>query len=79
MTRLRPVTFGQLQARLDALQQIPWSVMIYEGHEGEDEARSRELLAELTSRTRSVVVALSVYQDGDSDPRVVALVVRREG
>lgn len=63
---------------LDALQQIPWSVMIYEGHEGEDEARSREFLAELTGRTGSEVAALSMYQDGDSDPRVVALVIRRD-
>ena len=62
---------------LDALQDIPWSMLIYEGHEGEDERRSREMLGELTRATGSEVAALSVYSDGDSGPRVVALVLRR--
>jgi hypothetical protein len=62
---------------LPALGEIPWSLMIYEGHEGEDEEQSREYLAELTRTTGSEVAALSVYRDGDSDPRVVALVLRR--
>ena len=48
-----------------------------EGHEGEDEERSRELLGELTQATGSDLAALTVYRDGDSAPRVIALVLRR--
>lgn len=62
---------------LDALRDIPWAHLIYEGHEGEDEAATRAHLGELASRTGSELIELTWYQDGDSDPRALALMHRR--
>jgi len=61
---------------LNALRTVPWSTMIYEGHEGESESQTREHLEELRGRTGGTVAALASYRDGDSDPRSIAIIRR---
>lgn len=61
---------------LPALTTLPWTHLIYEGHEGEDEAASRTHLGELTARTGARVASMATYRDGDSEPRVMAVVTR---
>lgn len=61
---------------LNALASVPWSTMIYEGHEGESEAATRDHLEELRVRTGGTIGALASYRDGDSDPRVLAIIRR---
>lgn len=61
---------------LDALTTLPWTHMIYEGHEGEDEATTRGHIADLAKRVPCRLAALASYRDGDSDPRMVGIVVR---
>jgi hypothetical protein len=64
---------------LKALSRIPWSVLIYEGHEGETEADFDEHMAELKSLTGCQLGGVSNYVDGDSEQRTVALLLRNVG
>jgi hypothetical protein len=61
---------------LEALKQIPWASMIYEGHEGETLDQSLGYLEELKKSVSFTISAHSEYTDGDSDPRTVAILVR---
>ena len=61
---------------LAALQSMPWAALIYEGHEGEDEAAARQHLAELCSTAGAEVAGLRLHRDGDSTPRVLAVLRR---
>ena len=61
---------------LDALKDIPWSFMIYEGHEGETSKDFEIYLEELRSLTNFELRASSTYIDGDSEERTVAILVR---
>jgi hypothetical protein len=61
---------------LAALKSMPWTAMIYEGHEGEDETAARRHLAELCSAAPAEVAGLRSHRDGNSTPRVLALVRR---
>ncbi len=63
---------------LPGLARLPWAYLIYEGHEGEDEATTRRHLEEFGKSVSCRVTGVATYRDGDSDPRVVAL-VRRGG
>ncbi|MBK8006877.1 MAG: hypothetical protein IPK12_24195 [Gemmatimonadetes bacterium] len=58
---------------LDALGTLPWAYLIYEGHEGEDVAKTRQFLTEFQQRVPCEISGIAEYQDGDSDPRVVAV------
>lgn len=76
-----PVVVSYLAVRghlgwLDALATLRWTHMIYEGHEGEDEATTRAHIADLAQRVPCRLAALASYRDGDSDPRMVGIVVR---
>jgi hypothetical protein len=61
---------------LDALKTIPWSFMIYEGHEGETAKDFESYLDELRSLTNVELGATSTYIDGDSEERTVAILLR---
>jgi hypothetical protein len=61
---------------LDALQQIPWSFMIYEGHEGETARDFETYLEELRSMTNFELGPTSTYIDGDSEERTVAILLK---
>ena len=61
---------------LDALKQIPWSFMIYEGHEGETSEDFAGYLAELKSLTNFELGPTSTYVDGDSEERTVAILLK---
>lgn len=61
---------------LDALGEIPWAFMIYEGHEGETREQSREYLNEFNKTVPFKVAAQAEYADGDSGSRVVAILIR---
>lgn len=61
---------------LDSLQQIPWSFMVYEGHEGETSQDFESYLKELSSLTSFELGPTSTYVDGDSEERTVAILLR---
>ena len=54
---------------LDSLKLIPWSFMIYEGHEGESSSEFESCMAELRSMTSFELGPTSTYVDGDSEER----------
>lgn len=62
---------------LDALGEIPWSFMIYEGHEGETAQGFQVYLNELRALTNFELGPVATYVDGDSDERHVAIIFRR--
>jgi len=61
---------------LDSLKQIPWSFMIYEGHEGETSKDFEAYLMELKRLTNFEVGPISTYVDGDSEERTVAILLK---
>jgi hypothetical protein len=61
---------------LDALKQISWAFMIYEGHEGETSEESLNYLEELKKSVSFRIAARGEYADGDSEPRTVAILVK---
>ena len=61
---------------LDSLQQIPWSFIIYEGHEGETSRDFETYLEELRSMTNFELGPTSTYIDGDSEERTVAILLK---
>ena len=61
---------------LDSLKDIPWSFMIYEGHEGETFKDFESYLAGLRRLTNFELGPTSTYVDGDSEERTVAILVR---
>jgi hypothetical protein len=62
---------------LEDLKQIPWSFMIYEGHEGETFEEFESHLEELRRLTNFELGPTSTYVDGDSEERTVAILIRR--
>ena len=63
---------------LDALARIPWTFLIYEGHEDETLEQFESFMSELKQQIRFQVRGVRDYRDGDSDPRTLALLVREE-
>ena len=61
---------------LDALKEIPWAFMIYEGHEGETTQQSLRYLDEFNKTVPFRVAAQGEYADGDSESRTVAILIR---
>jgi hypothetical protein len=61
---------------LDALKEIPWAFMIYEGHEGETPEQTRRYLNEFNKQVPFRIAAQGEYADGDSEPRTVAILIR---
>lgn len=61
---------------LDALGRLPWSFVIYEGHEGETREDFEEHMSEFRRMADFRVGGFSFYTDGDSDRRPVAILVR---
>jgi hypothetical protein len=61
---------------LESLVKIPWSLMIYEGHEGEDQAALDRNLGELSALVPHKVLALTFAADGDSKARPLTLLGR---
>lgn len=59
---------------LEALGRIPWSYMIYEGHQGDDFEAD---MAEFRQLVNFDIVEATSYSDGLSDERDVALLVRK--
>lgn len=62
---------------LDALKQIPWSFLIYEGHEGETHEEFETYLQNLKRLTNFELGPQSTYIDGDSEERTVAILLNR--
>jgi len=62
---------------LDALKRIPWSFLVYEGHEGESAADFENYLSEFRASQKFELGPVSSYVDGDSDKRTVAILLRR--
>jgi hypothetical protein len=61
---------------LDALKEIPWAFMIYEGHEGETAEQSLHYLEEFNKTVPFRIAAQGEYADGDSEPRTVAILIK---
>jgi hypothetical protein len=62
---------------LDAIATIPWSFLIYEGHEGESLEDFEKDITQLRSLTDFEIGAVSEYVDGDSDPRTIAILIKK--
>jgi hypothetical protein len=62
---------------LKALDTIPWSIIIYEGHESETRQDFERYLSEFDQSRSIDVAAVDDYVDGDSDRRTIALLRRR--
>ena len=61
---------------LKALGTVPWSFLIYEGHEADSKVAFEKHMNELRNLTDFKVAAATTYADGDSDERIVAILVR---
>jgi hypothetical protein len=61
---------------LRALARIPWSFMLYEGHEDETAADFEQHINELREMVDFSVAGFRYYVDGDSDLRAIALLKR---
>jgi hypothetical protein len=61
---------------LNALGKIPWSFLVYEAHEGESRADFDRHVNELRNLVGVRVAATTTYMDGDSDERLVAILMR---
>ena len=61
---------------LKALARIPWSFMIYEGHEAETATDFEQHISELREMVDFSVAGFRYYVDGDSDRRPIALLKR---
>jgi hypothetical protein len=61
---------------LDALKEIPWAFMIYEGHEWETTEQSLGYLEDLKKVVPLRIGAQGEYADGDSDSRFVAILIK---
>ena len=62
---------------LEALDTIPWSILIYEGHEGETRQDFERYLGEFNQNGSIDIAAVDDYVDGDSDRRTIALLRRK--
>jgi hypothetical protein len=60
---------------LDDLGRIPWSFMIYEGHEGETLDEFQGHLSDLQKLKNVRLGPVATYMDGDSEERIVALIL----
>jgi hypothetical protein len=63
---------------LDALSRLPWSFLLYEGHQQEGRAGLDRDLSEFLRMTEFEVAGIGSYKDGLSDERYVSLLRRRE-
>jgi len=61
---------------LEALGRLPWSFLIYEGHEAETREEFENHLGQLRRLVEFRVTGVSTYEDGDSDARTVAILTR---
>jgi hypothetical protein len=62
---------------LKSLHTIPWSMMLYEGHESETRDDFDRYIRELNQDSKFEVAAVDDYVDGDSDRRTLAVLRRR--
>lgn len=62
---------------LNALAEIPWAFMIYEGHEGETTEQSLQYLQAFKQSVPFHIAAQDEYADGDSEPRTVAILIKQ--
>jgi hypothetical protein len=58
---------------LKSLDNIPWGFLIYEGHEGETHEDFERFLHEFRKTNRFEIGAQAEYEDGDSEPRTLAI------
>ncbi len=61
---------------LDSLAHIPWGFLIYEGHQLETREDFDKYIQQLKNVVNFNVTAFGTYQDGDSDERILAILVR---
>jgi hypothetical protein len=61
---------------LDAFARLPWSFLIYEGHEGETQAEFEQYMEQFGQLVKFKLAGVSHYRDGDSDERTVAILIR---
>ena len=61
---------------LQALVRIPWKIVIYEGHEGEDESDFEQHVSELNEIVGCSVVGIRYSEDGDGERRPISILKR---
>ena len=62
---------------LKALERLPWSFLVYEGHEGETRGDFESYIRDFNQMVAVDVAAVDEYLDGDSDTRTMAILRRR--
>jgi hypothetical protein len=62
---------------LKALERIPWSFLVYEGHENETRENFEKYIKDFKQMVAVDVTAVEDYVDGDSDSRTIAILRRR--
>jgi hypothetical protein len=61
---------------LDALARIPWSFLIYEGHESDTREDFETFMNQLNALVRFRIATVRDYRDGDSEPRTIAILMK---
>jgi hypothetical protein len=61
---------------LDALARLPWSFLIYEGHESDTSEDFETFMKQLGTMVRFRIAGVRDYSDGDSDSRTIAILIR---
>ena len=58
------------------LSSVPWSTLVYEGHEREGRTVTMQHLEDFCARASARVAQITTYRDGDSEPRELAILTR---
>lgn len=61
---------------LDSLAHIPWAFLIYEGHQQETREDFDKYMEQLKNVVDFKLAAVETYRDGDSDERILAILIR---
>ena len=63
---------------LPFLGRVPWQFLIFEGHEQDTDEFNRQSFKNFSQFAKFEVAEYEIARDGDSDPRAVAILIRRE-
>jgi len=62
---------------VEMIGRLPWSFMIFEGHENDTDEHNQKSFDILRKMTRFEVAEYSQAQDGDSESRAIAILIRK--
>src|SRR5437879_4293827 len=62
---------------VEMIGRLPWSLMIFEGHENDTDEHNQKSFDVLRKMTRFEVAEYGQAQDGDSESRAIAILIRK--